>query len=364
MTTFQSFNLPPFLLQSLERMKIKVPSPIQTKAIPMAMEGHDLLASSQTGSGKTIAYLLPMITTLNASQGQTALILTPTRELAMQVKDSLMQLMGKNLSLKMALLIGGQSMGQQFAQLKANPKVVIGTPGRIIDHLKRNSLKLNKTGFLVLDETDRMLDMGFSQQLDVIVKFLPSERQTLMFSATMPSNIIKLANKYLNNPQRISVDLTAQPAPKIKQRALYIKSTEKFPQLLKELNEREGSIVIFVKTKHGAEKLAKQLQAQNHNTDAIHGDLNQNKRIRAIEAFRKQKSRIMVATDIIARGLDVPHIQHVINYDLPGCAEDYTHRIGRTGRAGAHGHALTLISPDDSRKWKSILKTTGAQMSA
>lgn len=364
MTTFQNFNLPPFLLQSLERIKIKVPSPIQAKAIPKAMEGHDLLASSQTGSGKTIAYLLPMITTLTGSQGQTALILTPTRELAIQVKDSLIQLMGKNPSLKMALLIGGQSMGQQFAQLKANPRVVVGTPGRIIDHLKRNSLKLNKTGFLVLDETDRMLDMGFSQQLDVIVKFLPSERQTLMFSATMPSNIIKLANKYLQNPQRISVDLAAQPAPKIKQQAIYIKATEKFPHLLKELDEREGSIVIFVKTKRGAEKLAKQLQAQNHNTDAIHGDLNQSKRMRAIEEFRKQKSRIMVATDIIARGLDVPHIQHVINYDLPGCAEDYTHRIGRTGRAGAQGSALTLISPDDSRKWKSILKTTGAKISA
>ncbi|OJX10219.1 MAG: hypothetical protein BGO77_07350 [Caedibacter sp. 37-49] len=364
MTTFQQFKLPPFLLQSLEHMQIKVPSPIQTKAIPVAMEGHDLLASSQTGSGKTIAYLLPMITTLNTKQGQTALILTPTRELAIQVQDSLIQLIGKKSPLKMALLIGGQSMGQQFAQLKANPHIVVGTPGRIIDHLKRNSLKLAKTGFLVLDETDRMLDMGFSQQLDVIVKFLPSERQTLMFSATMPANIIKLAKKYLNDPQRISVDLAAQPAPKIKQKALYIKSAEKFPQLLKELNEREGSIVIFVKTKRGAEKLAKQLQAQNHNTDAIHGDLNQNKRIRAIDAFRKQKSRIMVATDIIARGLDVPHIQHVINYDLPGCAEDYTHRIGRTGRAGAHGQALTLISPDDSRKWKSILKSTGAQISA
>ena len=167
----------------------------------------------------------------------------------------------------------------------------------------------------------------------MIVKFLPSERQTLMFSATMPSNIIKLANKYLSNPQRISVDLAVQPAPKIKQQAIYIKQTEKFPHLLKELDTREGSIVIFVKTKRGAEKLAKQLQGQNHNTDAIHGDLNQNKRIRAIDAFRKQKSRIMVATDIIARGLDVPHIQHVINYDLPGCAEDYTHRIGRTGKS-------------------------------
>ncbi len=352
MTTFTSFSLPPFLIESLKKMRITAPTPIQEQAISPGLEGHDILASAQTGTGKTMAYLLPLLTNLMKDTRSSALILAPTRELAAQIQEAARTLIGKKI--EMVLIIGGESMSKQLFALKHHPRLIIGTPGRINDHLSRKTLRLENTRFLVLDEVDRMLDMGFSEALKKIVSYLPKERQTFMFSATMPPSIKKLSLTYLTNPKHISVGSTTKPTLSITQETLHASSENKFPSLLKELNEREGSVIIFVKTKHGAERLAQKLTGQNHHAMAIHGDLKQRKREEVIRNFRNLKKRIMVATDIAARGLDIPHIMHVINYDLPQCPEDYIHRIGRTGRAGMEGYALSFISPEENQKWKRI----------
>ena len=360
MTDFTQFGLPTALLDALGRMKITTPKPIQKAALPIALNGSDILASAQTGSGKTIAYLLPLIMKLS-NQQDSALILVPTRELAAQVHQALNQLMGVAPTFKTVLIIGGASMSKQLAQLKRRPQLIVGTPGRITDHLMRGSLSLKSTRFLVIDEADRMLDMGFGVQLDKIAEFLPASRQTLMFSATLPPNIEKLSKKYLQNPERITIDSTHQTAPKIEQEIIYTSHSEKRALLLKQLDARQGSIIIFVKTRHRAESLSEELNDLGHNTDAMHGDLRQRQRENVIHDFRTSKSRIMVATDIATRGLDIPHVKHVINYDLPQCPEDYVHRIGRTGRADAEGFALSFISPEDGAKWKAIVKLLNPQ---
>jgi ATP-dependent RNA helicase DeaD len=351
---FKSFGLPEELLLALERLSITIPTPIQAEAVPFGLDGKDVLGSAQTGTGKTLAYLLPLCTNLLASTENSALIMTPTRELAIQVQDMANKLLAKKPQFEIALLIGGDPMGKQLGQLRRRPQLIIGTPGRINDHLNRGSLNLSRTQFLVLDETDRMLDMGFSEQLETIIEVMHETRQTLMFSATMPKNIVRIANQYLSDPARITVGSTTQPVTHIKQDIIHTSHSEKFAHLLRELNEREGSAIVFVKTKIGAEDLKERLCDEHHSADAIHGDLHQRKRERVVKSFRANKSRIMVATDIAARGLDVPHIRHVINYDLPQCPEDYIHRIGRTGRAGAEGSALCLLAPDDRHKWRAI----------
>lgn len=286
----------------------------------------------------------------------TALVLLPTRELAQQVREAADKMLGSRSGILTALLIGGESMSRQLQQLKRRPRIIIGTPGRINDHLLRRSLKLTDTDFLVLDETDRMLDMGFGIQLDQIVKFLPEKRQTLMFSATLPANIISLSKKYLTNPQRIAIGSTNAVASKVRQELVKTNEAMKYGELLNQLQNREGSVLIFVKTKYGAERLAGKLNKAEQPTEAIHGDLRQSKRDKVISNFRQQKYRVLVATDIAARGLDIPHIQNVINYDLPQCPEDYIHRIGRTARAGAEGTAVNLLTPSDNAKWKAIYK--------
>jgi ATP-dependent RNA helicase DeaD len=354
MTSFSSFSLPSFLNESLNRLNISVPTPIQVKAIPFGLQGRDILGSAQTGTGKTIAYLVPLLTNLLKDETSTALILAPTRELAAQIQESARALLGKQKSFGMALLIGGASMSKQILDLKKQPRLIIGTPGRIIDHLTRRTLRLQETRFLVLDETDRMLDMGFSEALKKIIGHLSKERQTFMFSATMPPSIKTLSLTYLTNPQHINVDSVITPSVQVTQESLQTSGSEKYQMLLNELNQREGSIIVFVKTKHGAERLATKLNGQNHLAAAIHGDLKQRKREEVIRNFRNSKHRIMVATDLAARGLDIPHIKHVINFDLPQCAEDYIHRIGRTGRAGMEGNALSFISPEDRQKWRRI----------
>ena len=354
MQDFKQLGLSLELVGALERMKITAPTPIQEAAIPPALQGLDILASAQTGTGKTIAYLIPLIINLSKNPASTALILAPTRELAFQVQTALVELLGKASHFKAALLIGGAPMAKQIKDLKRRPQLVIGTPGRIYDHLERKTLNLSSTSFLVIDEADRMLDMGFQIQLESIAQFLPKTRQTLMFSATVAPNIERLSGKYLKNPQRISIGSSTLPVPKIKQEMLHMTNGEKFPHLLIELGQREGSVLIFVKTRRSADRLARDLRQKEHTADAIHSDLPQRRRDRVIEAFRQGRSRILVATDIAARGLDIPHLMHVINYDLPQCPEDYIHRIGRTGRAGAEGSALCLISPEDGKKWRAI----------
>lgn len=354
MTTFSQFGLPELLVASLERMQITTPTPIQRETIPIALEGQDVLASAQTGTGKTIAYLIPLIVKLANDKDSGALILAPTRELAMQVHQSLNQILGNRPLYRSALLIGGAPMFKQMQDLRKRPRVIVGTPGRINDHLQRGSLSLDLTRFLVIDEADRMLDMGFGIQLDRIAEYLPAERQTVLFSATFPPNIEKLSQKYLQNPKRIAIDASIKPAPKIKQEMIEARTSEKRQTLFSQLTTREGSVIVFVRTKRRADSLSEELKEEGHNASAIHGDLRQNRREHVIRAFRSGKSRILVATDVAARGLDIPHVMHVINYDLPECPEDYVHRIGRTGRADAEGFALSFVSPEERHLWKAI----------
>jgi len=355
MENFDSLELPPQLKAALVKMGFDKPTPIQAQAIEPAMQGRDILGSAATGTGKTGAFGIPLVNKLLTNTRGSALILCPTRELAVQVQEQLKLMVGAS-PIKTALLIGGESMPKQLAELRMRPRIIVGTPGRINDHLERGSLMLHDANFLVLDETDRMLDMGFGPQIDKIFKFLPPVRQTLMFSATIPDNIAKISQRYLKDPVRVSAGEHSKPAAKISQENIEVTDHNKYDVLVEQLNKREGSIIIFVKTKWNTEKLAKRLRSAKHSADAIHGDLRQNQRDRVIQSFRDMKHRILVATDIAARGLDIPHIEHVINFDLPMVAEDYIHRIGRTGRNDASGAAVNLIGPEDREKWQAIVK--------
>ncbi len=356
MQDFTSLNLPPQLMTALAKMGFATPTPIQAKSIPQALEGRDILGSAQTGTGKTGAFGIPLVNRLLTNPRGSALVLCPTRELAVQVLQQLKAMAGSASGINSALLIGGESMPKQLQELRLRPRIIVGTPGRINDHLERGSLMLHDANFLVLDETDRMLDMGFGPQLDRIFKFLPATRQTLMFSATLPDNIVKISQKYLKDPVRVAAGEVSKPIAKITQENIQVTDENKYDHLLKQLETRDGSIIVFVKTKWGAEKLAKRLRSAKHSADAIHGDLRQNQRDKVIKSFREMKHRILVATDIAARGLDIPHIEHVINYDLPQVAEDYIHRIGRTGRNEAEGAAVNLITRADGEKWGAIAK--------
>ncbi|MCA0370476.1 MAG: DEAD/DEAH box helicase [Proteobacteria bacterium] len=358
MSSFQDFCLPVRVLETLTHIGFTAPTPIQTQAIPVALKGQDILGSAQTGTGKTGAFGIPLMARLSENREQGALILAPTRELAAQVMKSLKAFMPKS-GMASALLIGGDSMFFQLRALEKKPRLVVATPGRLNDHLKRGSISLAHMHTLVLDETDRMLDMGFGPQLEAIVAHLPEDRHTMMFSATMPPQIEKLAAKYLKDPVRLAVGEVNTPVTNIEQALIHTTDANKYDQLVEELEKRDGSVIIFVKTKHGTEKLAGRLRDAEHSADAIHGDLQQRKRERVLRAFHRQEYRILVATDVAARGLDIPHIAHVINYDLPQCPEDYIHRIGRTARAGAKGSALNFVTPAERGKWKAIDRLMG-----
>lgn len=352
---FSKFNLPSALTSALAAMGFTEPTPIQKEAIPIAMEGHDVLGSAQTGTGKTAAFAIPVVAKMLNNARGTALILCPTRELAMQVVAVVHELLGRNSQIKTALLIGGEPIFRQFNQLRMRPRIIVGTPGRVNDHIERGSVRFNETSILVLDETDRMLDMGFGIQLDQILEHLPTAptRQTLMFSATLPPEIVRLSDKYLNSPKRVKMGESKAPVL-LKQDIVHLAQQDKYDALLKELENREGAVLIFVKTKRDADELSYRISQVHEATEALHGDLPQRRRTMVIKGFREQRFRILIATDIASRGLDISHIQHVINYDLPQCPEDYLHRVGRTARAGAEGSAVSFVSSDDSRKWQSI----------
>ena len=354
MQSFYEYNLSDNLNKSLKTLGFKNPTEIQSKTIPIALKRHDIPASAETGSGKTAAYLIPLIHHISTLGNISGLILTPTRELAQQVTDVSKSLVGYKSKIETALIVGGASMNNQLRQLKKRPKIIVGTPGRINDHLEKRTLNLKYFNFFVLDEADRMLDMGFEDQVEKIIRFLPSKRQTLLFSATLPKEIIKLSSKYLNNPKRANVKENNVIKTQIKQKILNTKTELKYNQLVDEIALRKGSILIFVRTKYSTEKLKKRLMKDTVKSSALHGDLRQNKRSRILKDFRDDKFRILIATDIASRGLDVPHIEHVINYDLPQVPEDFIHRIGRTARAGSVGEAVSFITPNDKRMWKSI----------
>jgi len=356
MENFKLLKIEDSLKNSLQKMNFTKPTPIQGMAIPAALEGKDILGTAQTGTGKTLAFSIPLINKLILDKNAFALVMCPTRELATQVMEAIKSIISDKIRIKTALLIGGESMQKQLRQLGNRSRIIVGTPGRINDHLKRKSLNLSATKYLVLDETDRMLDMGFTPQIEMILKFVPKDHQTLLFSATLPQNILRISDRYLNKPERISTGATSVPIAKIKQETLQVFKENKYDELIDQFLARKGSILVFVKTKRGADKMVKKLKEEGHSVDAIHGDLRQSKRDRVINSFRKGLKRILIATDVAARGLDIPLIQHVINYDLPQVPEDYIHRIGRTARAGSEGSALTFLTPDDRSMWNSINK--------
>ena len=355
MQSFKEFGLNEKILKNLNFLKFFRPTPIQIQAIKPALQGKDILGSAHTGTGKTLAFGVPLVQKLMENSVSSALIITPTRELAVQVNGSLNSLM-KNSGIKSALIIGGESMGKQYKQLIQNPRIVVGTPGRIHDHLNRKSLKLSKTNFLVLDETDRMLDMGFSTQIEKIIKFLPKIRQTLLFSATIPRYIKEISKKYLYKPINISVDEKSTILEKIKHEVIFLNKNEKYEKLIEQIHKRDGSIIVFMKTKYSSKRTALRLVKHGFSADAIHGDLKQNQRELVLTKFRKKKYKILVATDIAARGLDISHIEHVVNYDLPQKPEDYIHRIGRTARAGLYGQAICFVTPSEMKFWSIIDK--------
>ena len=354
MQNFNLFKIEKSLKAAIDLMNFKEPTPIQSQAIPVALEGRDILGTAQTGTGKTLAFSIPLINKLILDKNAFALVTCPTRELATQVMSAIKDLISDKINIKTALLIGGESMQKQLRQLGKRSRLIVGTPGRINDHLKRRSLNLSATKYLVLDETDRMLDMGFAPQIEMILKFVPKDHQTLLFSATLPNDIVRISQRYLTKPVRISVGSTTVPIAKIKQETLQLNKDNKYNELINQLLSRKGSILVFVKTKRNADRMVKRLKEEDHSADAIHGDLRQSKRDRVINAFKKGVKRILVATDVAARGLDIPLIQHVINYDLPQVPEDYVHRIGRTARAGSEGCALTFLTKNDRLMWNAI----------
>jgi superfamily II DNA/RNA helicase len=356
MHSFSEYLLSDNLNKSLRDLRFNKPTEIQSKTIPLGIEGSDILASAETGSGKTASYLIPLINKISKEGKVSGLILTPTRELAQQVSEVCNSLLGYKSNINLALIVGGASMQNQLVQLKKRPKIIIGTPGRINDLLEKKSLILKYFNYFVLDEADRMLDMGFQDQVEKIIQYLPIKRQSLLFSATLPKEIIKLSSKYLKNPVRVNVKENKVIKTQIKQKVLNTKTEMKYDQLVDEISLRKGSILIFVRTKYSTEKLKKRLKKDTVKSLALHGDLRQNKRSRILKDFRDDKFRILIATDIASRGLDVPHIEHVINYDLPQVPEDFIHRIGRTARAGSVGEAVSFVTPNDKRMWKSIEK--------
>ena len=356
MQTFQELKLHKDLYASLERIQFVKPTQIQVKAIPLILNHRDILGSAHTGTGKTAAFCIPLLELVLNKKCQRAIILAPTRELAKQIETVVQSLILKKSAIKCLSLVGGEPINKQLNRLRAKPQIIIGTPGRVTDHLNKKSLNLSEANFLVLDEMDRMLDMGFSIAIDKILKFIPSEKQTLMFSATISKSIEKLSSKYLKNPEFIKIDQDKTTIPKIEQKVISLSNDGKLPYLINHLETNNGLILVFVKTKRGAKRLAKDLYKKGFEADAIHGDLRQNKRTSVIKKFRSNKIQILVATDVAARGLDIPNIEHVINYDLPQQPEDYIHRIGRTGRAGAEGQAWSYVTNSDKRQWREIEK--------
>jgi ATP-dependent RNA helicase RhlE len=354
---FQGLAIIPKLLESLEHIHFKVPTPIQHKCIPVAIDGKDVIGIAQTGTGKTLAFGIPMIQLLAKHKGR-GLVLLPTRELALQVDESLLKI-GKRLGLRTAVLIGGENINRQNAVLKQKPHILIATPGRLIDHLQQGSVKLHDVKILVLDEADRMLDMGFLPQINQILRAVPSDRQTMLFSATMPNDIVRIASNHMKMPVRVEV-APSGTAPEIVEQELFIVSRESKPDLLEILLKKyKRTALVFTRTKHGASRLCRTLGKKGVRAAEIHSNRSLPQRIEALNGFKTGKYRVLVATDIAARGIDVTGIELVVNFDLPENADDYIHRIGRTGRAGTPGHAVAFATPDQASEIRAIEKLMG-----
>ncbi|MGN6322294.1 MAG: DEAD/DEAH box helicase [Dyella sp.] len=358
--SFESLGLAPALLRALAEQGYAEPTPIQAGAIPVVLEGHDLLAAAQTGTGKTAAFALPLLqrmsTTTPASKRPRALVLTPTRELAAQIHDN-MRTYGKHLRVGSAAIFGGVSMGPQIQALRRGTDVIIATPGRLVDHMQQRTIDLSGIEVLVLDEADRMLDMGFLPALKRIIGALPKQRQTLLFSATFAPEIKALAMQFMHSPREVSVTPANSVATTVSHEVHPVDASRKRDLLLHVLSkDSRRQTLVFSRTKHGADKLVRYLEQSGLRAAAIHGNKSQNARTRALSDFKSGRVTVLVATDIAARGIDIDQLPIVINFDLPMVAEDYVHRIGRTGRAGASGLALSLVSHEESGLLRDIRK--------
>jgi len=357
---FYGLGIAPKILDILERIKFKVPTPIQLKAIPLAIEGKDVIGIAQTGTGKTHAFAIPMVQHLAQRKGM-GLVLAPTRELAIQI-DEAFQGIAHPFGMRTACLIGGAPMGAQIQALRKNPRVIIATPGRLLDHMGRWNVLPNDIVMLVLDEADRMLDMGFAPQIDRILRFLPKERQTMLFSATIPKEIMGIAAKHMRLPVCVEIAPSGTTPELVTQELFIIKKEAKSQLLSKLLAQYHGAVLLFSRTKHNATKLARAIRDMGYRAAEIHSNRSLIQRREALEGFKSGKYKVLVATDIAARGIDVTGIELVINYDLPEDAENYVHRIGRTARAGCRGHAISFATPDQSRDVRDIEKLIRASL--
>ena len=366
LTEFNMFGLAPSLNAAIGRMGLTEPTPIQTKAIPLALEGHDVLGLAQTGTGKTLAFGLPLIEHLLAEPGKPepttskSLILAPTRELVNQIAESLRPLtIGTRI--RIVTVVGGQSINRQINQMARGADILVATPGRLIDLMDRRAIDLSQARHLVLDEADQMLDLGFIHSLRKIAPKLGTPRQTMLFSATMPKQMEEISRTYLTNPQRVQVAPPGKAADKVTQSVHFVSKADK-PTKLREIldRDRDALTLVFARTKHGAEKLMKGLVADGYNATSIHGNKSQGQRDRAIKAFRNGVVTTLVATDVAARGIDIPGVAYVVNYDLPEVPDNYVHRIGRTARAGREGEAIAFCAPDEAdllRQIQKLMKT-------
>ncbi|CAI7998511.1 DEAD-box ATP-dependent RNA helicase CshA [Geodia barretti] len=343
-------------------MGISDPTPIQKQSIPHLLEGQDLIGQARTGSGKTLAFAVPLVEQCESTMRRVqALVLVPTRELAIQV-GGVTEELARSQGLHVTLLYGGRSLGQDHKALQRGAQIVIGTPGRTLDHVRQGSLKLNSVRFLVLDEADEMLDRGFAHDVDAILSQTPRQRQTTLFSATVPDWVAQTARKHLHDPVMVEVDADFQGLPTVEHLVYSIQKTDKMDALRTLLDRRDGApILVFGKTKHGVKRLAGQLDALGYPVGALQGNLSQPARERVMKDFRSGAAPILIATNVAARGLDVEGIGQVINYDLPDSEQLFTHRVGRTGRMGRAGEAITFITPDEDRKWREIERGLGHQ---
>ena len=364
-TQFSQFSLSATLLARLDANKFEIPTPVQAGCIPPALQGRDVLATAQTGTGKTLGFLIPIVELLQKVDARGpaahALILLPTRELAMQVEQAFRAVRTSS-SQTVALVVGGLAERSQLDAIRRGAKLIVATPGRLEDFLKRKLVRLDAVKILVLDEVDRMLDMGFQPAIARIATTLPSERQTLCYSATLEGQVKDVAQKYLKNPVRIEIGSVLKPAENVELRTFEVEPDKKQELLEHLLGAETGSFLVFVRTKHGADRVARRLVRSGHSATQIHGDRSQAQRNQALRSFSEGRHRVLVATDVAARGIDVANVAHVINFDMPKMAEDFVHRVGRTGRASAHGVASTFAGPAERADLRKIERTLSIHM--
>ena len=362
MTTFDELGIKKSILDGLKEIGFKEAFPIQVAAIPVLLSGRDVVGQAHTGTGKTAAFAISMLQKITPNGGIQGLVIAPTRELAIQITEEIRKL-AKHTGIKAATVYGGQGMGLQLDQLRRGPEIVVATPGRLIDHLKRGSIKLNQVGHVVLDEADTMLDMGFIEDIEFILDLTPKQKVMSLFSATMPPAILRLAENYLNDPKQFLLDADDLSVEGISQAFLVIKDRDKLKYLLDFIEEnKKGQTIVFCSTKHRTRDVARSLERSNYNVVAIEGDMSQHRREKSMSQFRRGKADILVATDVAARGIDVPEVALVVNFDVPNQELMYFHRIGRTARAGAIGRAITLVSYSSIGDWKVIKQQTKVVM--